>query len=220
MALLKREKLQTIKVIDDNGNERLVKGYRQKTVLDNIIILLGVLFAVLMFYILFDVLNELTIFGPPRLDLIEALYTDPLILNFGTGFVVMLMTGLVLILWLIMLSLIGYYVYDLVELIRTFFKGATDTFTEVTDTVKDAVGLEKDFSLFKNENNKIAAAISRTAKKIKRPGRPIGSPNKKAVKEASVLDTIDLDAALTSPDFKLPETEATVTSQETKKPLF
>jgi hypothetical protein len=220
MALLKREKLQTIKVIDDNGNEKIVKGYRQKTVLDNIIILLGVLFAVLMFHIIFDVTRELTFFGQMNMEIIEELYTDPLILNFGTGFVALLMSGLWVILWLIMLSLIGYYVYDLVELVRTFFKGATDTFTEVSDTVKDAVGLEKDFNLFKNENSKVAAVISRTSKKMKRPGRPIGSPNKKAVKEASVLDTIDLDAALTSPDFKLPETEATVPSQETKKPLF
>jgi hypothetical protein len=229
MALLKREKQQTVRVIDEQGNEILVKGYRQKSILDNGIILLGVLAAVLMFHVVLDVMRELTFFGQRNDALIAQLYTDPLGLYFGLGFVALLMSLVWIGIWLVLLSLIGYYIYDLIELIRGLFKESFDTVAEIGDTVRDAVGIDKDFNLFRKEGDKIASAVKQRKQK-KGPGRPKGSSNKSkpsAIKprreepQKSILDDIDLDAALTDPGFKVPEEVVEpATGDTTKKNLF
>jgi hypothetical protein len=190
MSILDKEPL---KVVGKDGKAKVLPGYRQKSIIDHIIILLGVMTAISLFVILFDINYEMSYFPALFFDSSAFAAGEKALLDvyqntfFGPGWARMMVTLLIVAMITAVTALIFYYIKDLVYVVREFYRGVGKAAGEAGEVIKDTVTQMNPFNI----------------DPVTGEPKPAVAKKKKAKEMAKAVDISleELDKALTDPNY-------------------
>ena len=209
-------------IIKTEDEEILIPKYKQKSILDHGMILLGVLMALIFFVVIFDLFYEPSLFGllfnKEEWQLYKESFTLPVGYNESGNAIKFYDDGLQLMgFWaptiiytilfigsvVLMIILVTNYIRDYVEVIRGLIKGAIALRKGVSDSVKDAFSDFEKKEITIKKSDIVSGADSEILSNKKKIGeasnekettkKKVGRPSKKKENEnTNVTTTIDL----------------------------
>jgi hypothetical protein len=187
---------EPLKVIGRDGKTKVLPGYKQKSIVDHIIILLGVMTAISLFVIMFDLLYEVSFFPYVFFDTtaqalgssaIDTVYQNDF---YDVGWARMMATITIISLVALMTTLFFYYIKDLVFVVRQVMVGASRAARDTGDVLKETATNLNPFNIDPETGETI---VRERKKKLAKPTEVKAS--------SSDISLEELDKALTDPNY-------------------